>query len=775
MSLNGSIIATVQLDIKTFYDQRKSGNPNLPVFLDIFQKDFDRLQKIETKDASQIKDIERLSAELQMFLGKIRSALLSGPPQGSGQPSALGGSSGASGLSDARKDESITFHCEDWTTPGKDGSPAKAWNLPRETFNDIVGMQREKQELRVGFLYPTLYPNLFPTGGAILFFGPAGGGKSYLVKAVPRAIDQVLQTDFRNETGMFPDHPLVCFFNLTGADLKSGLLGGTEKNIEAAWDCAENTAVSVSPAAIAIMFIDEIDVIGAKRTGSDPTITSSVTALLVAMQGIKTRDHVRVIGATNRPTDLDEAVLSRFPIKIFVDTPGDLSRQQLFVENFVKQANRGRVALLQNLRGLLASLKLEDSREEFTSRQIEIMKSILKNTVQLIAQSPTEYRFIFDTLKKSVDSKESGSPKLDQIFAQSIDLLQKNKKTRDFAALLNDIKNALEQGSKRFKFLQWEDIFGKQDPKDFGDESNPNSFAAFLKANSDKMDSKDPKQLSSLILTWMVVQTGMNSKGKQRLIKSFSDQSRAERTVNMFLVGAGKHTMGGRSEFGYSNRDLSNLINYIIGKAALQFLHESHTFIKPDGSKITCIPQLSDEKSADPKCRESDPGTCTVDRPCDACSSCIGASDRALLRPTNIKVSDVMAGLDQISSGVNPGDYVNSVLYKFQEEAASQAQQTIKEKEREGKNEAEVLFGHLFEDATPESVILALGDLPEKLSANPLILKVAGSQILKAPIADVVKQLASRKGVPVIKPLLDTVIQLTAGDEDKQRKLKALL
>ena len=150
-------------------------------------------------------------------------------------------------------------------------------------------------------------------------------------------------------------------------------------------------------------------------------------------------------------------------------------------------------------------------------------------------------------------------------------------------------------------------------------------------------------------------------------------------------------------------------------------------------------------------------------------------TDRDKLRPTNLTILDLSDALEQIPSGVNPQDYVANVLYKFHEEDTSQSLQTIKQKERESKTEAEILFGHLFEDAAPETILQTFSQFPEKLQYEPTVLKVVSNKLMKHKKEDLVNAFKSKLLLPSIRRLLDTLIDTTAGDEDKQKALKALV
>ncbi|MBD3194143.1 MAG: AAA family ATPase [Candidatus Lokiarchaeota archaeon] len=183
---------------------------------------------------------------------------------------------------------------------------------PEVKWKDIAGLKNCKQLLREAIVLPIMKPELFtgarkPWSG-VLLFGPPGCGKTLLAKA---AATEVKAT----------------FFSASSADLLSKWLGESEKLISALFKVARLRAPS-------LIFIDEIDSVATKRgSGSESGGERRVkTQLLSEIQGMKSTEDkpLLVLGATNRPWDIDNAMLSRFQKKVYVPLPDLEARGEIF-------------------------------------------------------------------------------------------------------------------------------------------------------------------------------------------------------------------------------------------------------------------------------------------------------------------------------------------------------------------------------------------------------------------------------------------------------------
>ena len=162
-------------------------------------------------------------------------------------------------------------------------------------FDSIGGLDDAQKSFARGHHLPPQVPVLVPgrrrpakACKGVLLFGPPGTGKTMLAKAVA------------TEGG-------AAFLAIDASSIENKWLGESEKNAKAVFSLARRLAPCV-------VYIDEVDAVLSSREGGDDTshgtLTSVKTTLMQEWDGLRTtQDRVVVIGSTNRPYDLDEAVL----------------------------------------------------------------------------------------------------------------------------------------------------------------------------------------------------------------------------------------------------------------------------------------------------------------------------------------------------------------------------------------------------------------------------------------------------------------------------------
>ncbi|WP_455645005.1 CDC48 family AAA ATPase [Methanosphaera sp.] len=184
-------------------------------------------------------------------------------------------------------------------------------NLIDVSYEDIGGLQNEVKKIREMVEIPLKRPELFKQLGisapkGVLLHGPPGTGKTLLAKAVA------------NETNAH-------FIVINGPEIMSKYVGGSEEQLRELFEEAEENSPS-------IIFIDELDAIAPKRAEVTGDVERrTVAQLLTLMDGLKSRGEVVVIGATNRPDAIDEALRrpGRFDREIEIGVPDKDERKEI--------------------------------------------------------------------------------------------------------------------------------------------------------------------------------------------------------------------------------------------------------------------------------------------------------------------------------------------------------------------------------------------------------------------------------------------------------------
>ncbi|KAG8959237.1 hypothetical protein FRC03_008256 [Tulasnella sp. 419] len=182
-------------------------------------------------------------------------------------------------------------------------------------FTDVGGLDSIVSSLRETVIYPLLYPDLFTSKSnlisapkGVLLYGPPGCGKTMLAKAMAK------------ESG-------ATFINITASSLQDKWFGESNRLVSGLFSLARKLQPS-------IIFIDEIDSFLRERTKSDHEVTATMKAEFMTLwDGLASGENTRILvmGATNRPMDIDQAILRRMPKRFAVKLP-DLQQRIRILE-----------------------------------------------------------------------------------------------------------------------------------------------------------------------------------------------------------------------------------------------------------------------------------------------------------------------------------------------------------------------------------------------------------------------------------------------------------
>lgn len=193
-------------------------------------------------------------------------------------------------------------------------SGAEMVEKPDIGYEDVAGLDEQVESVREAIELPLVKPELFEKVGivppkGVLLVGPPGCGKTLLAKAVA-------------------NHTNATFIRMVGSELAQKYIGEGGRMVRELFSLAKEKAPSV-------IFLDEIDAIGAKRldgsTSGDREVQRTLMQLLAELDGFDALKDVKIIAATNRPDILDDALLrpGRFDRVIEIPIPDDASRKAI--------------------------------------------------------------------------------------------------------------------------------------------------------------------------------------------------------------------------------------------------------------------------------------------------------------------------------------------------------------------------------------------------------------------------------------------------------------
>ena len=255
------------------------------------------------------------------------------------------------------------------------------------TFKDVAGVDEEKEELQeiVEFLKA---PKKFTDMGAripkgVLLVGHPGTGKTLLAKAVA------------GEAG-------VPFFIISGSDFVEMFVGVGASRVRDLFEQAKRNAPC-------IIFIDEIDAIGARRTGgsgAESENNQTLNQLLVEMDGFSANETVIVLAATNRPEMLDKALLrpGRFDRQITIAVPDARGREEILK---IHSANKP----------LGDDIDLKDIATDTAGFTGAELANVL-NEAAIIATTRNHEKIVMDDLEEAVKKVTVGLQKNSRVISE---------------------------------------------------------------------------------------------------------------------------------------------------------------------------------------------------------------------------------------------------------------------------------------------------------------------------------------------------------------------
>jgi len=318
-------------------------------------------------------------------------------------------------------------------------------------FSDIGALDNVKEVLQELVMLPLRRPDLFRGGllkpcKGILLFGPPGTGKTMLAKALA------------TEAG-------ASFINVSMSTITSKWFGEDEKNVRALFSLASK----VSPT---VIFIDEVDSMLGQRTrvGEHEAMRKIKNEFMAHWDGLlsKKGERVLVLAATNRPFDLDEAIIRRFERRIMIGLPSVENREKILVtllakENLEEGFDFKEIATItegytgSDLKNLCTTAAFHPVRELIRREQEKVKAGIKENAEKKTEESKSG---LLDKADTSTDNATDKKEKVKEEAAEPIVL--RPLTTEDMRQAKDQVSASFaSEGTIMNELQQWNDLYGE--------------------------------------------------------------------------------------------------------------------------------------------------------------------------------------------------------------------------------------------------------------------------------------------------------------------------
>lgn len=264
---------------------------------------------------------------------------------------------------------------------------------PPVAWDDIAGLEFAKTTIKEIVVWPMLRPDIFtglrgPPKG-ILLFGPPGTGKTLIGKCIAC------------QSG-------ATFFSISASSLTSKWVGEGEKMVRALFAIAR----CHQPA---VIFIDEIDSLLSQRTDGEHDSSRRIkTEFLVQLDGATTAadDRILVVGATNRPQEIDEAARRRLAKRLYIPLPEAAARLQIVTNLMAQEKNQLREQELESVVTATEGFSGADMTQLCREAALGPIRSIQLNDIATITTDQvrpilySDFQEALKTVRPSVSSKD---------------------------------------------------------------------------------------------------------------------------------------------------------------------------------------------------------------------------------------------------------------------------------------------------------------------------------------------------------------------------------